>query len=419
MKSQILDETIDQILVDAHEKSLSKAGLYRDLPLTKQPALTQDMSPWSALKTYPALFLKDVQAGRLQLDSKGGIRGVALGNEDAFTPQNRRLSLLDLCDEAYRHAFESALRRCFKTGVEQQLVIKINLRRNKSRFFELLIEPPIKKSIFSAGQAVVHFECLIKEDAPFTHRRLHDNVSQIIPEYATMVDQLTDGLIEMDDQFRITHANRKAECLLNGKFDPCASPKSVADWIPDMDLVLFAGLMESARSTGLSHPVEQRVNATNKWVMLQLFRCAEEYTLTLRDVTQQKNESAELGMLSEAIEQIRDLVVVTNDLRTAKEGFKVLFVNRAFEHNMDATRDRWVGRNPYTLIDHRLPTADVRKLLVAFLSRQKLTLKTSYLTRAGDWIPTEIMVSPYMDSIRQEARFLVIFRLTENRLSLI
>ena len=112
MKSHILDETIDQILVDANEKSLSKAGLYRDLPLTKQPTLTQDMSPWSALKTYPALFLKAVQAGRLQLDSKGGIRGVALGSEDTFTPQNRRLSLLDLCDEAYRHAFESALRRC-------------------------------------------------------------------------------------------------------------------------------------------------------------------------------------------------------------------------------------------------------------------------------------------------------------------
>ncbi|MCQ8895643.1 PAS domain-containing protein [Limnobacter humi] len=418
MKSQILDETIDQILVDAHERTLSKAALSRRVPAAPGHEPSQDRSPWSTIKTYPALFLRDVQSGRLQLDNKGGIRAVALGNEDQFTPQNRRLNLVDLCDEDYRHALESALRRCFKTGTEQRLVIKINLRRNKTRFFELFMQAPVHKGFFNPGQAVVHFECLIKEDAPHTHRRLHDNVSQIIPEYATMVDQLTDGLIEMDDQFRITHANRKAECLLNGKFDPCASPKSIADWLPDMDLVLFAGLMESARSSGLSHPVEQRVNSTNKWVMLQLFRCAEEYTLTLRDVTQQKNESAELGMLSEAIEQIRDLVVVTNDLRTAKEGFKVLFVNRAFEQNMDSTRDRWVGRNPYSLIDHRLPTADVRKLLVAFLSRQKLTLKTSYLTRAGDWIPTEIMVSPYMDSIRQEARFLVIFRLTDSRLSL-
>lgn len=337
------------------------------------------------------------------LDTRGGVKGLALPLEADYTHTNGRINLIDLCDDVYRPTLAYALNQCAKTRNPQCVSVKLNFRSHSSRHFEFQIAHLRNRGIFSQHQLIIQFESLKPEDS--TRK---DNKTK---HFNDMVEQLCEGRIELDSKLNVVFASPKTERLLNKRLGREHQGSTLTHWLPELDLVMFATLLESAKAVGYSPPVEQHLQALSKWVSMQLFKQGEDFCLILRDLTQQKTESAGLTMLTRAIEEIRDLVVITNDLRSAKNSFKTLYVNRAFEQNMETRRERWLGRNPYSLIEGRVPTCDFRKILVAFLSRQKLSIKTKYLSKSGLYIPAEIMVSPFTSSTHAEACFLVMFRL--------
>ncbi|WP_370264347.1 PAS domain-containing protein [Limnobacter sp.] len=244
-------------------------------------------------------------------------------------------------------------------------------------------------------------------------RRVEQALEKNLLTYNLIVDNLTDGLIEVDASLQVSFVNRNAKNLLQKDRELFVHATPLNELIPDLDQTQFGTLIESVNAVGFSRSVDQYLSAIKRWISLRVFRSGAGYTILIKDITKRKNQSSDLYMLNSAIEQIREVILVTNDIRKDKDPFGILYVNSAFETMVGQGREKWIGRNPYHLIHGRIPTRDYRKLLVAFLSRQKVLVKTTYEQNGGAKLPCDILVSPFLDTARNAPCFLIVFRVFE------
>lgn len=245
-------------------------------------------------------------------------------------------------------------------------------------------------------------------------RRVEQSLEKNLLTYNLIVDNLTDGLVEIDSNLNVSFVNRNAKTLLQKDKELFVHALPLNELIPDLDKQQFSTLLETVNQVGFSKSVEQFVGFIKRWISLRVFKSGTGYTILIKDITKRKNQSSDLYMLNSAIEQIREVIMVTNDIRKTKDPFGLLYVNSAFETFVGQSRDKWLGRNPYHLIHGRIPTRHYRQLLVGFLSRQKILVKTEYEINPEHKVPCDILISPFLDTARNAPCFLIVFRVFEN-----
>lgn len=232
--------------------------------------------------------------------------------------------------------------------------------------------------------------------------------------YNLVVDNLTDGLIELDATLNVAYVNRNARILFQKANDTSLHAAPLESLMPGIDKVQFLTLIEVVKQTGVSDSQEFFAAPLNKWIWLKVFQSGPGYTVLVRDITKRKNQISDLYMLNSAIEQVREVILVTNDIRNNKHPFGLLYLNSAFETFTGQSRDKWLGRNPYHLVNGRLPSKHYRQLLVALLSHQKVVVKTHYDLSPDNRVNCDILVSPFVDTARNTPCFLIVFRILDS-----
>ena len=281
------------------------------------------------------------------------------------------------------------------------------LQDDKRKWFRMMIRPSIGDEGVPMG--------LYGSIADISEaKRIEHSLEKNLLTYNLIVDNLTDGLVEIDSRLNVSFVNRNAKTLLQKERELFIHATPLDELIPDLDKAQFAALLESVNQQGFSTSVEQYVGFIKRWISLRVFKSGSGYTILIKDITKRKNQSSDLYMLNSAIEQIREIIIVTNDIRKTKEPFGLLYVNSAFETFVGQSRDKWLGRNPYHLIQGRIPTRHYRQLLVGFLSRQKVLVKTEYEINPKHKVPCDILISPFLDTARNAPCFLIVFRVYEN-----
>ncbi len=248
-------------------------------------------------------------------------------------------------------------------------------------------------------------------------RRIERVLEANTQTYNLIVDNLTDGLIEIDAELNLSFVNRKARTLFHKANDAALQAEPLETLIPNIDKIEFLSLIEVVNQTGVSDPLEFFASHLNKWIWLRVFRSGTGYSILVRDVTKRKSQISDLYMLNSAIEQVREVILVTNDIRNNKDPFGLLYLNSAFESFTGQSRDKWLGRNPYHLVSGRIPARHYRQLLVALLSHQKALVKTQYEVSPGNKLTCDILVSPFVDTARNAPCFLIVLRILDNSLN--
>jgi PAS domain-containing protein len=278
---------------------------------------------------------------------------------------------------------------------------------DKKKWFRMMIRPSIGEEGVPLG--------LYGSIADISEaKRIEHSLEKNLLTYNLIVDNLTDGLVEIDSKLNVCFVNRNAKTLLQKDRELFVHATPLEELIPDLDIAQFTSLLDSVNQRGFSSSVEQYVGFIKRWISLRIFKSGSGYTILIKDITKRKNQSSDLYMLNSAIEQIREIIIVTNDIRKTKEPFGLLYVNSAFEAFVGQSRDKWLGRNPYHLIQGRIPTRHYRQLLVGFLSRQKVLVKTEYEINPETKVPCDILISPFLDTARNAPCFLIVFRVYES-----
>ncbi|MCE2744402.1 MAG: PAS domain-containing protein [Burkholderiales bacterium] len=279
-------------------------------------------------------------------------------------------------------------------------------QNEKKKWFRMMIRP----SISDEGVPMGLYGSIV--DISET-RRVEQSLEKNLLSYNLIVDNLTDGLIEIDAKLNVSFVNRNAKTLLQKDKELFVHAMPLTDLIPDLEKNQFAALLESVNQVGFSKSIDQFVGFIKRWISLRVFRSGAGYTILIKDITKRKNQSSDLYMLNSAIEQIREVIIVTNDIRNTKDPFGLLYVNAAFETFVGQGREKWLGRNPYHLIHGRIPTRHYRQLLVGFLSHQKILVTTEYEINPKHKVPCDILISPFVDTARNAPCFLIVFRVLD------
>lgn len=296
---------------------------------------------------------------------------------------------------------------CINNRKPASLEFEASQTEDKKKWFRIMIRPSVGEDGVPMG--------LYGSIADISEtKRVEQALEKNLLTYNLIVDNLTDGLIEIDSTLNVSFVNRNAKTLLQKDRELFVHAMPLEELIPDLDKVQFAALLETVNKVGVSKSVEQFVGFIKRWISLRVFKSGSGYTILIKDITKRKNQSSDLYMLNSAIEQIREIIIVTNDIRKTKEPFGLLYVNSAFETFVGQSRDKWLGRNPYHLIHGRIPTRHYRQLLVAFLSRQKILLKTQYEVNPEHKVTCDILISPFLDTARNAPCFLIVFRVFDS-----
>lgn len=296
---------------------------------------------------------------------------------------------------------------CINNRKPASLEFESQEAQNRKKWFRMMIRP----SISDDGVPMGLYGSIL--DISET-RRVEQSLEKNLLTYNLIVDNLTDGLVEIDSNLNVSFVNRNAKTLLQKDKELFVHALPLNELIPDLDKQQFSTLLETVNQVGFSKSVEQFVGFIKRWISLRVFKSGTGYTILIKDITKRKNQSSDLYMLNSAIEQIREVIMVTNDIRKTKDPFGLLYVNSAFETFVGQSRDKWLGRNPYHLIHGRIPTRHYRQLLVGFLSRQKILVKTEYEINPEHKVPCDILISPFLDTARNAPCFLIVFRVFEN-----
>lgn len=246
------------------------------------------------------------------------------------------------------------------------------------------------------------------EDITHT-KHLAQELSRKSKSLNQVLNTLTDGTFDLNEDLQIESIDALARPLILGK-EAFVHQAAIADVVPALNLQELRKRQAELRREGHTRDFEFFNTRTERWLRFKFLPRDEGMTVLLRDITSRKLMYRDLFMVGSAIEQINEVIMVTNDLATNPTSFQCIYLNSAFENITGQAVSKWLGRNPYPLIADRLPLRDFRKILVYLLKREKLTVKTRYETDGGIHTTCEILVSPFVDKESGTPWSLIVFR---------
>jgi PAS domain S-box-containing protein len=236
---------------------------------------------------------------------------------------------------------------------------------------------------------------------------------------------LDEGAIVADREGKILYINQTALCLLGidikGK-----SPQSLfelQDWYKSDGLTPYT-LQELPGSRALAGEAVAETEilihntscASGIWVSARATPLSNEAgenqgaVLTFRDITKKKESDEQLLMLTNAVEQTADSIVIVN-----KNGL-IEYVNPAFEQTTGYSREEMLGRNPRVLKSGIHDAAFYREMWATILSGKPFRATITNKKKSGEIYYAEQTITPMKDSTGNINRFVSVIKdVTEQR----
>lgn len=297
----------------------------------------------------------------------------------------------------------STLIECINNRHPAKIECEVNLDRlTGHRWFRFSFQPISNGLGGSSG--------LYGSIEDITHtKHLAQELSRKSKSLNQVLNTLTDGTFELNEALQLESIDALARPLILGK-EAFVHQAAIADVLPTLDTQELRQRQAALQREGHAKDFEFFNARTERWLRFKFLPRDEGMTVLLRDITSRKSMYRDLFMVGSAIEQINEVILVTNDLGSNPTSFQCIYLNSAFENVTGQAVSKWLGRNPYPLIADRLPLRDFRKVLVHLLKREKLTIKTRYETDSGTYTPCEILVSPFVDKESGTPWSLIVFR---------
>lgn len=226
-------------------------------------------------------------------------------------------------------------------------------------------------------------------------KQLQQKSQQLNSQLQTTLNSITDAFFTIDESLHIQFANEQAHQLLNG-----------AEQLPSKTR-LAAVAFENASE--LSERLQQIMNKgrvdTFEFHQPDNQRCLEVraypsdhgLTVYMRDITQHREEQAELKLLRTALAQLNDIVIITKAEPLNQPGPEIVFVNEAFERITGYSREQAVGQTPRLLQGMKSERESLDRIRQALEQWQPVRAQVTNYTAEGREIILEINIVPLAD----------------------
>lgn len=234
-------------------------------------------------------------------------------------------------------------------------------------------------------------------------------------QLATTLESITDGFCLIDKDWKFTFLNGQAERMLQrrradllGKLLWQEFPKTMGGAI-ERESRLAVEQQRTIRFETFYQPL-------GTWFDIHVYPTDAGIAVYFQDITQRRQEHAQLRLLETAVSRLNDMVVITEAEAFDDAGPRIVFVNDAFERHTGYSRREVIGNTSRLLWGPKTQHAELDRIRTAMEKWAHVRSEVVVYTKAGRELWLEIDITPITDETGRYTHWVAVERdVTERR----
>ncbi len=240
-------------------------------------------------------------------------------------------------------------------------------------------------------------------------RRTEERLNEELFQRANVLENISDAFFTLDEDWRFTYVNAEAERLLLRRRDELLD-RVIWDEFPAAIGSAFQTTYERVRSDGRSRRFSEYYAPLETWFEVNANAVPDGLAVYFRDVTQDRRRNEQLRLLGLAVENLNDMVLVTDANLDAPDGPRITFLNPAFSRFMGYSSEDVLGRTPRMFQGPETDRAERSRIRAALEQGQPVRGELINYRHNGQPYWLELAVNPVHDEAGEVVSFVAIQR---------
>lgn len=226
---------------------------------------------------------------------------------------------------------------------------------------------------------------------------------------------ITDGFALMDADWCFTFLNSQAERMLQRPAGELLG-KNLWEEFPDIAGTPVEREYRAAVAEQRTTRFEAFYRPLQTWFVFHVYPTEAGTAVYFQDITQRREEQAQLRLLETAVSRLNDMVVITEARADKDGGPRVVFVNDAFERQTGYSREEALGQSVMLLWGTTQQQAELQHIRAAMDRCQPVRTDMAIHTKSGKLLWLEIDVAPIANEFGKFTHWVAVERdITERR----
>ncbi|MDP2818699.1 MAG: PAS domain S-box protein [Polaromonas sp.] len=207
------------------------------------------------------------------------------------------------------------------------------------------------------------------------------------------LESITDGFSLMDRNWRFTFLNSQAERMLQRPTGELLG-KNLWEEFPDIAGTPVEQEYRAAVAEQRTTRFEAFYRPLQTWFVFHVYPTEAGTAVYFQDITQRREEQAQLRLLETAVSRLNDMVVITEARSDKDGGPRVVFVNDAFERQTGYSREEALGQSVMLLWGTTHQQTELHRIRAAIDRCHPVRTEMAIHTKNGNLLWLEIDIAP-------------------------
>jgi len=240
-------------------------------------------------------------------------------------------------------------------------------------------------------------------------RRLQMESEQWASRLTETLESITDGFLTVDLEWRLVFINSEARRMLQLGPDVLDGRNLWSSLRGGKESVFKTNCLQ-ARADNQSTIFEFHYPELGVWLEVRANSSEQGMAIFLRDITQQRNDRAQIRLLGTCLSGIQDVVIITEARPLDLPGPRIVYVNEAFEQLTGYRSDEALGQTPRILQGPKTQRAALDRIRAALENGEPVREELINYTKSGRELLLEINLFPVTDVDGELTHFITVER---------
>lgn len=235
-------------------------------------------------------------------------------------------------------------------------------------------------------------------------------VGELSHRLAETLENIGDAFFMLDHDWRFSYLNNKAGELLERKGEDLVGRRVIdefSEFTGSVSQVQYARAVEDGQTVRF----EEFYQPLNRMFRISAHPTPDGLAIYFSDITEECRKTEQLRLLEAAVEQISDIVIITESVtQDALGNAKIVYVNDAFERLTGFTRDEAVGQTPSILQGPKTQRSELDRIQKAFETHLPVSTELINYTKCGREYWLELDIVPLENGAGQVKHFVAVQR---------
>jgi PAS domain S-box-containing protein len=222
-------------------------------------------------------------------------------------------------------------------------------------------------------------------------------ISNLSRRLAETLENIGDAFFMLDEDWRFTYLNSKAEELMERKREAIMG-RRIDDEFSEYSGSTFDTEYSRAFETGQTVRFNASYSPLDRTFRVNAHPTLDGLAVYFSDITEEQRQTDQLRLLEAAVEQISDIIIITEPVtQDALGNARIIYVNDAFQRRTGFTREETIGQTPSILQGPKTERSELERIQNAYETHKAARTKLINYTKSGKEFWVEIDLVPLTD----------------------